>query len=67
MKKAKNVQIAIVQPRTVLSFCLIFCQFQPGVFYEVLLLKKACDERQENELVNQLTFDEIPVLPVAIL
>ena len=25
-----------------LSFCLIFCQFQSGVAYEIVVYKKAC-------------------------
>ena len=27
--------------RVLLSFCLIFCQFQPGIAYKVLLMKKS--------------------------
>ena len=37
MKKVNNFHKANVQPQGVLRFCLIFCQFQPGVAY-----KKAC-------------------------
>ena len=42
MKKAINFQIAKVQPRVLLSFCLIFCQFQPGLAYKSVVYKKAC-------------------------
>ena len=34
MKKLKNFQIAKVQPLVLLSFRLIFSQFQPGAAYE---------------------------------
>ena len=40
VKKANNSQIAKVQPQSVLhSFCLIFCQFQPGVAYKSVVYK----------------------------
>ena len=39
IKKANNFQIAIVRPQ-LLSFCLIFCQFQPGVVYKRVVYKK---------------------------
>ena len=40
MKKANNFQTAKVQPRGVVSFCLFFCQFQPGVAYKSVAYKK---------------------------
>ena len=40
MKKVNNFQIAKFLLRVLLSFCLIFCQFQPGVAYKMLLIKK---------------------------
>ena len=45
MKKANNFQIAKVQLQGILSFCLFFYQFQPGVAYQsvkMLPIKKAC-------------------------
>ena len=42
-EKANNYQIAKVQPqRVLLSFCVIFCQFQPGVTYKSIAYKKSC-------------------------
>ena len=38
MKKVYNFQIAY----KLLSFCLIFCQFQPGVADKSVAYKKAC-------------------------
>ena len=32
-------------PRVLLSFCVIFCQFQPGVAYESVAYKKAFNSR----------------------
>ena len=40
MKKANNFQIMKVQPQGVVSFCLIFCQFLPGVAYKSVAYKK---------------------------
>ena len=39
MKKVNNFQIAKVQPQV--SFCLIFCQYQPGVAYKYFAFKKS--------------------------
>ena len=42
MKKANNFQIAKVQSQDFEGsvFCLIFCQFQPGVAYKSVAYKK---------------------------
>ena len=40
MKNVNNLQIAKIQ--VMLSICLIFCQFQPGVAYKSVAYKKAC-------------------------
>ena len=40
MKNVNNFQIVKVQ--VLLSICLIFCQFQPGVAYKSVAYKKAC-------------------------
>ena len=40
MKKSNNFQIVKVQPQGLLSFCLIFCKFQPGVAYKCVAYKK---------------------------
>ena len=43
MKKGKKFQIAKVQPQGIaqLSYCLIFCQFEPGVTYMKCCLQKS--------------------------
>ena len=43
MKWTNNFQIAKVQPKVLLSFCLIFSN-ELGVAYKVLLTKKACNK-----------------------
>ena len=44
MKKANNFQIEKLSLRVLLTFCLIFCQFQPSVAYKsVAYERKACD------------------------
>ena len=48
MKKTNNFQIAKIR---LLSFCLIFCQFQPGVAYKSVANK--------NKLLFETT-DQIP-------
>ena len=41
MRNVNNFQIAKIHPQSVLSICLSFCQFQPGVLIKkVLLIKK---------------------------
>ena len=40
MKNVNNFQIAKVSPRMLLSICLIFCHFQPGVACEGVVYKK---------------------------
>ena len=40
MKNVNSFQIAEVQPRVLLSICLIFCQFQPCVAYKSVAYKK---------------------------
>ena len=42
MKNTNNFQKAKVQPHVLLSICLIFCQFQPGVAYLSVAYKKTC-------------------------
>ena len=43
MEEGNNFQIEKVQPQGSASiFCLIFCQFQPGVAYESVTYKKVC-------------------------
>ena len=42
MKKTNNFQIEKGQPQGLLSFCLIFCQFQPDVSYKSVHVKRAC-------------------------
>ena len=41
MKNVHNLQIEKLQLRVLLSICLIFCQFQPGVAYKGVACKKA--------------------------
>ena len=54
MKKANNFQTAKVQAQVLLSFCLIFCQFQPGVAYKSAVYKKACtSEKTPSPRANQ--------------
>ena len=36
-----NVEVAKFQPRVLLSICLIFYQFQPGVAYKSVAYKKS--------------------------
>ena len=40
-EKFKKFQIAKVQLRVLLRFCLIFCQFQPGVAYKKVAFKES--------------------------
>ena len=40
MKNVNDFQKARVQPHLLLSICLSFCQFQPGVAYNSFLIKK---------------------------
>ena len=47
MTNANIFQIAKVQPHGV---CLIFCQFQPGVTYKMLVIKKACTTKIDLDL-----------------
>ena len=46
MKNVNNFQIAKVHLRVLLSFCLIFCQFQPSVAYKSFAYK-ACIENMK--------------------
>ena len=41
MKNVNNFQIAKVQPRVLLSICLIFCQFQLGVGCKIVAYVKS--------------------------
>ena len=50
MKKANNFQIEKVK---LLSFCFIFCQFQPGVVYKILANRR---ERVYEIISNQVHF-----------
>ena len=55
MKKANNFQIAKVQPRVLLSFCLNFCKFQLGVAYKnVAYEKNACIFRFIDSVFTEL-------------
>ena len=45
MKNVNNFQIVKVQ--VLLSICLIFCQFQPGVAYKSVTYKKACSSTKD--------------------
>ena len=40
VKNVNNFQIAKVQSQGVISICLLFCQFQPGVAYKSAAYKK---------------------------
>ena len=42
MKKASNFQIVKVKPQGVAYFCLIFCQFEPGVVCKCVAYKNKC-------------------------
>ena len=45
LNKVNKFQIAKVQPhRVLLSFCLVFSRFQPGVAYKSVTYKKACND-----------------------
>ena len=41
IKNVYNFQVAKVHSQVVLSICLIFCQFQPGVAYKSVAYKKS--------------------------
>ena len=42
VKNVNNIRIAKVQPRVLLSICLIFCHVQPGVACKSVAYKQAC-------------------------
>ena len=44
MKKKTNFGQQNFSFRVLLSFCLTFCQFKPGVAYEKVPYKKACTD-----------------------
>ena len=63
MKKVNNFQLVKVQPqRVLLSFCMIFWQFQPGVAY-----KKGCNTRASTpEFIHKIHDDFKSNLKTAI-
>ena len=46
MKKAKNIQIAKVQPKGIAQLLLDFCQIQAGVAYKIVAYKKTCSAKK---------------------
>ena len=44
--------------RVLLSFCLIFCQFQPGVTYKSVAYKKACSFKNAFKAFDLIIFHE---------
>ena len=52
--------------RVLLSFCLIFCQFQPGVAYESIAYKKGAQPENQFSLVKLRSFIKNYLLLISV-